>query len=207
MTCFQTGLMKSVLCANHVNSVSSGSISQRSFRQLKCNQLLCSYWYKINGWNHIGILWLKPKNGRFKYNLRFQSCFSIMSHWICRDAFLSFCFYNLISCLSHLQRVVPFQIPISFMVLIILLQLLQISLHLQVRLSFAYGKFKVRENFNYGIVIFFYLYTLDTFLFWKNIRAVYFPVGVEKRHVFIRHTSPFFVQLKLSFTTQTHGFT
>lgn len=77
---------------------------------------------------------------------------------------------------------------------------MQISLHLKVRLRFLYRKFEMKENFNYGIVIFkiFFLpslYFRYAFCFVKN---VCFPVGMEKRHVFIRHAGAYFAQLKLN---------
>lgn len=48
-----------------------------------------------------------------------------------------------------------------------------------------------------GCFAFLFAY-VDTLSVWKNIRAVHFTEGIEKRHALITHAGSFFLQLKLS---------
>ena len=122
--------------------------------------------------------------------------------WVTEYVKMPFCHstfaISLIHAYQSCSELFPFQILINFMILIILLQWLHISLHLKVRLSFAYRKFEMRDNLNYGIVIFFPFCICVILLFVLEKYWGCFPVGVEKRHVFIRQAGPFFVQWKLN---------
>lgn len=103
----------------------------------------------------------------------------------------------------------PFQILINFMILIILLQWLQISLHLKVRLSFAYRKFEMRDNLNYGIVIFFSFLHLCNFTFCFGKILGLFSCGCGEEACIYQTGWSLFCSMKIkqNFKAQTDGFT